>query len=138
MRAALLPSPEFCADMTKHLLAALVLLALPATAVAQSRPGSIGDCEKIKNDLAYNQCLASFGPKMGERAPRVHVGEDPESSVTEQATTSRGRRNLRGSRGRQSMSFDVVTDGAKEVKRGNVSRKTSPRTRTYRERSYSR
>src|SRR3954451_10229025 len=116
----------------------VVLLILPFAAAAQPAPKSIADCEKIKNDLAYNQCLASFGPKMGERAPRVHVGEDPESSVTEQATTSRGRRNVRGSRGRQSMSFDVVTDGAKEVKRGNVSRKPSPRPRTYRKRSYSR
>ena len=124
--------------MTKHLLAAaLFLLAAPLTAAAQPKPGSIADCEKIKNDMAYNQCLASFGPKMGARAPRVQVGEDPESSVVERPA-SRGRQVARGRRGRQSMSFDVVSGGSREVRRGQVSRTKSYRTRSYRKRGYSR
>jgi hypothetical protein len=36
--------------------------ALLAGASAQAAPKSIDDCEKIKEPLAYNECLASFGP----------------------------------------------------------------------------
>lgn len=112
--------------MTKHLLAALFLL-VPLSAAAQS-PSAIGDCEKIKNDMAYNQCLASFGPKVGQRAPRVGIGQDPETSVAE--TPSRGRtRVVRGRRGRQSASFSVVSGGAREVRRAKVSRGRSYGTR---------
>ena len=115
--------------MMKHLLAAVFLLA-PLSAAAQS-PRSIADCERVKNDLAYNQCLASFGPKVGQRAPRVGVGQDPESSVAE--TPSRGRtRVVRGRRGgRQSASFDVVSSGSREVRRAKVSRSRSYGTRRY-------
>lgn len=118
--------------MTKHLLAALFLLA-PLSAAAQS-PSSIGDCEKIKNDMAYNQCLASFGPKVGQRAPRVGIGQDPESSVAE--TPSPGRtRVVRGRRGRQTATFDVVSGGSREVRRGKASRSRSYGSRrSYRRR----
>lgn len=113
--------------MMKHVLAALCVLA-PLSAAAQS---SIGDCEKIKNDMAYNQCLASFGPKVGQRAPRVGVGQDPESSASE--TPSRGRTRVVSGRrsGRQSASFDVVSGGSREVRRGNVSRGRSYGTRRH-------
>jgi hypothetical protein len=114
--------------MTKHLLAALLLLA-PLSAAAQS-PGSIGDCEKIKNDMAYNQCLASFGPKVGQRAPRVGIGQDPETSVSE--SPSRGRTQVvRGRRGRQTATFTVVTGGSREVRRAKVSRSRSYGTRRH-------
>ena len=104
--------------MMKHLLVGLTLLA-PLSAAAQS-PNSIGDCEKVKNDMAYNQCLASFGPKVGQRAPRVGIGQDPEASVAE--TPSRGRaRVVRGRRGRQTATFTVVTGGPREVRRAKVS-----------------
>ncbi|MBY0253901.1 MAG: hypothetical protein K2X54_21400, partial [Methylobacterium organophilum] len=43
-------------------LAALVVLLAPVPALAQGTPRSIGECERLKNDLAYNQCLAMFGP----------------------------------------------------------------------------
>jgi hypothetical protein len=121
--------------MMKHVLAALCVLA-PLSAAAQSA-SSISDCEKIKNDMAYNQCLASFGPKMGERAPRVQVGEDPESSVAERPA-SRGRQVARGRRGRQSMSFDVVSGGSREVRREQASPRRSYRTRGYSRRGHSR
>jgi hypothetical protein len=39
-----------------------------AAASAQAAPKNIDDCEKIKEPMAYNQCLASFGPAVG------HVG----------------------------------------------------------------
>ncbi|PJI51329.1 hypothetical protein CTI14_62605, partial [Methylobacterium radiotolerans] len=29
----------------------------PVPALAQGTPRSIGECERLKNDLAYNQCL---------------------------------------------------------------------------------
>src|SRR3954470_15876764 len=114
-----------------------VLWLLPFAAAAQPAPKSIADCERIKNDMAYNQCLASFGPKMGERAPRVQVGEDPESSVVERRATP-GRQAVRGPRGRQSMSFDVVSGGSREVRREQASPRRSYRTRSYSRRGHSR
>ena len=61
----------------------VVLLILPFAAAAQPAPKSIADCERIKADLAYNQCLASFGPKMGERrSSRVAAPADDETDWT--------------------------------------------------------
>ena len=56
--------PRLC---TPSLLLGLAILsALPLLAVrpaqAQGAPRSVSDCERLKNDLAYNQCLALFGP----------------------------------------------------------------------------
>lgn len=44
-------------------LAPLALLL--AAAAAHAAPGSINDCEAIQSPLAYNECLASFGPMRG-------------------------------------------------------------------------
>ena len=46
----------------------VVMGALLAVASAQAAPKNIDDCEKIKEPMAYNECLASFGPAVG------HVG----------------------------------------------------------------
>lgn len=46
------------------LLLSLVLAAIMA-GPAVAAPRSIADCEKIRDDDAYNRCLASFGPKRG-------------------------------------------------------------------------
>jgi hypothetical protein len=47
-------------------LHAIALLAATAAAPsALAAPRSIADCEKIEAALAYNQCLASFGPAAG-------------------------------------------------------------------------
>jgi len=46
----------------------IVVLGVLAAASAQAAPKNIDDCEKIKEPLAYNECLASFGPAVG------HVG----------------------------------------------------------------
>lgn len=84
-----------------------LFLVLPAAALAQtSAPQSIEDCERIKNDMAYNQCLASFGPKFGARPARVQVGQDPETSVAESPKRHRGGIR-RGRKGRYSASFAV-------------------------------
>lgn len=93
-------------DMTRYLIAVL-FLATPLAAAAQTAPKSIEDCESIKVDMAYNQCLASFGPKFGARPARVQVGQDPESSVAQRSVQRRRGTIRRGRRGRQSASFSV-------------------------------
>jgi len=90
----------------KYLLTCLLLLS-PLVAAAQSSdaPKSVSDCERIKNDLAYNQCLASFGPKRGERAAPTAEDEGPVLR-----RSGRGGRSARRSRGgRQTATFDVVS-----------------------------
>ena len=52
----------------KFLREMVVMGALLAGASAQAAPKNIDDCEKIKEPMAYNECLASFGPAVG------HVG----------------------------------------------------------------
>ena len=94
----------------KHLLTCLLLLCpLAAAAQSQETPRSESDCERIKSDLAYDQCLASFGPKRGERgAGGAVVGEDDEGpAVTRSEPGGRAVRRARG--GRQAATFDVVS-----------------------------
>jgi hypothetical protein len=83
----------------QYLLAGVLLL-WPLAAAAQ--PSSLAECERIKNDLAYNQCLASFGPKRGERPAREGAYQDEEGPTVR----SPGPRR-RG--GRQTAVFDVVS-----------------------------
>ncbi len=47
---------------TLSLLLGLAALGLSGAARAQGAPRSMAECERLKNDLAYNQCLAMFGP----------------------------------------------------------------------------
>jgi hypothetical protein len=94
--------------MMKYLLTCLLLLCpLAAAAQSQDAAKSLSDCERIKNDMAYNQCLASFGPKRGERATRAVVDEDAGPAVGRAAAGSRSVRRGRG--GRQAAAFDVVS-----------------------------
>ena len=51
----------------RHLLIGALLL---GSSAAAAQPAAPSDCEGIRNDLAYNRCLASFGPKRGERTAR--------------------------------------------------------------------
>ena len=86
----------------------VALLAFPFAAAAQPAPKSIADCEKIKGDLAYNQCLASFGPKMGERRPRGAAVESADDEPTVAARGRRGRSAAYARRGgRQRAVFEV-------------------------------
>ena len=107
-------------------LAFLLSPALLGTAAAQGAPRAVSECERLKNDLAYNQCLSMFGPA----AKNVAAGEGAAAStgtavalppvlprslaiptVNEPVQeTRRGRRVRRGSYGRggrQSASFSV-------------------------------
>ena len=110
----------------KPLICLLFLLA-PTLAFAQEQARSISDCEKIKADLAYNNCLASFGPKMGERRSRATAA--PADADEEPAVRRGGRRSSfsgRGRRGRVSASFDV--------RGGEVRQSRTRASRAYRSR----
>ena len=86
----------------------LLLCPLPAAAQALEAPKSVSDCERIKNDMAYNQCLASFGPKRGERGSRGAADGDDDEPVT-QRSSGRGKAGRRGRAGREAAAFNVVS-----------------------------
>ncbi|GEO99598.1 hypothetical protein [Methylobacterium haplocladii] len=112
---------------TIRLLGATGLLSLLASsAFAQGTPRSVGECERLKNDLAYNQCLAMFGPAAknvaggdgsGGGGSPVTVPPPTPSAIAgmpaleEPVVDESPRRGRRGrytrSGGRQSVSFDL-------------------------------
>ncbi|MRI55182.1 hypothetical protein D8770_14600 [Methylobacterium sp. DB1607] len=131
-----------------RLVASLVILAAPLavlSAAAQGTPRSMAECERLKNDLAYNQCLAMFGPPARNVASGGGYvsGGDAASSTSSVASTAtipgipsieepdvepvrrRGRRSSR--RGRASASFDVGSADA-----GTGDSEGSPRSRRRR------
>ena len=85
----------------RHLLIGALLLG-PSAAAAQ--PAAPSDCEGIRNDLAYNRCLASFGPKRGERTARATADEPDPPAARSARPAPVLRRN-----GRQAATFDVVS-----------------------------
>jgi hypothetical protein len=87
----------------------VALLAFPCAAMAQPAPKSIADCEKIKGDLAYNQCLAGFGPKMGERPSRGAAAAPADGDDEPVATRGRRGRSAGYARrgGRQRAVFEI-------------------------------
>lgn len=116
---------------TISLLLGLTILSVSpvGSALAQSAPRSVSECERLKNDLAYNQCLASFGPAARNVAGGVAASSASASAsvaaalaaipqtiaagaaATEAAIASVGRRGRRGRHarhGRQSVSFAIA------------------------------
>ncbi|WP_019903843.1 hypothetical protein [Methylobacterium sp. 77] len=117
-------------------LGCTVIPVLVAPASAQGAPRSMSECERLKNDLAYNQCLAMFGPAAknvgggGEgsggsasssvatalaaippgSAEAMPMAEEP---AQEAGRGQRGRRGRYTRHGRQSASFSV---GASETR----------------------
>ena len=99
-------------------LAALAALLAASPVLAQGVPRSIGECERLKNDLAYNQCLAMFGPAAknvaggyaaadAAAAPAAAMAETiPQVEDAAEVSTSR-RRRYRSARGRQYASFST-------------------------------
>jgi hypothetical protein len=128
---------------TLSLLLGLAILSVPqalpgGSALAQSTPRSVSDCERLKNDLAYNQCLAMFGPAAKNVAGGFASGSATASAsvatalaaipqsiaagalATEAAITSVGRRGRRGRHarhGRQSASFVVAGGESRSYRR---------------------
>lgn len=134
-----------------RILLALFILACPTLALAQAgaAPRSIADCEKVKGDLAYNQCLASFGPRRGERAPRgpqpspEQLQTEAPQGNTQQARRGRGGRALARRGGRQIIAFDTISGrrgvgrqryGRSRLGRARVVRRGGGRARYYRRR----
>lgn len=124
--------------IVRRLGPACLLALIAASAAAQGTPRSISDCERLKNDLAYNQCLAMFGPAArnvgggdgASSAPEVPVAAADASATgiptveePDLAEPGRGGRRWRRSRrgGRQSMSFAIST-GSDEAAEGGSSR----------------
>lgn len=115
----------------------LPVLALAAPALAQGTPRSVGECERLKNDLAYNQCLAMFGPEArmitggdggGGPPPASAAGATAMAGIPSAdepliEDTRRGRRGRWSRRGgRQVASFEV-SGGSEEA---------APARRSYR------
>jgi hypothetical protein len=63
---------------------------------------SIADCEKIADANAYNNCLASFGPRSRGGGARVvtPTGDAPVTEPTAVSPAPAGRAARRGTRGR--------------------------------------
>ena len=98
----------------------ILVLMLGVAGPAWAGPASIADCEKISGADAYNYCLASFGPKRGQRAVSGASGRDPEANAPAfQRGKIGGRRNFhirnvqsvfafkRGKSGQMTMEFTV-------------------------------
>ena len=101
----------------KFLREIAVVGALLAGAGAQAAPKNIDDCEKIKEPMPYNECLASFGPAVGhvgagqsygpasEGEPRA-VGKGRKASAYHApARRGAGGMAMRGANGRVRMEF---------------------------------
>jgi hypothetical protein len=69
--------------------ASLAASPLLAIAPAAAKPQSVDDCEKIQEALAYNACLASFGP---ERGHDVVTREVPDNADARGSGRKSGRR----------------------------------------------
>ena len=103
----------------RHVLALILLLGpLAGAALAQGAPRSVGDCERIKGDLAYNQCLSLFGPAAkgvaaAAAAVSAAIPRLPQAIAEAVEPAPRGRRgwNRRLRSGRQSASFAVISGG---------------------------
>ncbi|SFL29618.1 hypothetical protein [Methylorubrum salsuginis] len=107
------------------LLSAACLLALVGPAAAQGAPRSMAECERLKNDLAYNQCLAMFGPParnvgggdgssaLSAPAPVASTATIPGIPAVEEPEVQEGRRGRRSRysrrNGRMNAAFTVGT-----------------------------
>ncbi|MBY0260172.1 hypothetical protein [Methylobacterium sp.] len=115
---------------------ALFHLVSASPAQAQAGPRSVSDCERLKNDLAYNQCLATFGPAARNVASGVSAGTAsadvasalaaiPQSIAASAAATGaaiasigrRGRRGRYARHGRQSASFAIAGGESRSYRR---------------------
>jgi hypothetical protein len=111
--------------LVRTLLAA-ALIALPVSALAQTQAKKIEECESITAPLAYNACLAKFGPARRPGGPEVtEVPPDADKKVSRRG----GRRGkiARGRGGRAHAEFSV-RKSKKAAIRGSSSGKKSARS----------
>ncbi len=107
---------------------AILLALFPFAAFAQTAPQSVSDCERIQNALAYNECLASFGPRVGERRPRIAAGGGEYQGRATRRRGRGGRAMVRGRGGRQSAVFEIRR-GRGETQKARPSRGKAARRR---------
>ena len=69
--------------------------ALLAGASAQAAPKNIDDCEKITAPMAYNECLASFGPAVGHVGAAKAYGPASEGEPRTERGKERGKGRAR-------------------------------------------
>jgi hypothetical protein len=98
-----------------------LLLVLLWSGPGLAAPRSIADCESIKSDLAYNQCLASFGPAAGGRPARAQSDSATATEADEAQAERKARRASRSFQrsraGRRSMSFGIVSGETRAERR---------------------
>jgi hypothetical protein len=70
----------------------VVAAALLAAVGAQAAPKNIDDCEKIKQPMAYNECLASFGPTAGRAGAAKSYGPASEGEPRARGKGAAGER----------------------------------------------
>lgn len=70
----------------------LIVLVVCAPAAALATPRSAADCASIENPFAYNECLASFGPKAGDQ----HFTAAPPQAAAQGQTQIGRMRTYRG------------------------------------------
>ena len=110
-----------------RILLAAALLALPLSALAQVQPKKIEDCESISAPLAYNACLARFGPARRPGGPEVtEVPPDADKKVFRRS--SRRGKIARGRGGRAHAEF-AVRKNKKAVRAGSSGKKAARSSR---------
>jgi hypothetical protein len=108
------------------LVGPLLLGSLPA--LAQAGPRSINDCERVKGDLAYNGCLAMFGPKANVKGgggdggpsaapPPTQTASAADDVVPQKTYSRRGRSGRYARHGRARAAF-TVGGGSRHYRRG--------------------
>ena len=113
-----------------RILLAAALLLVPASALAQAQPQKIEDCEAISAPLAYNACLAKFGPARRPGGPEVtEVPPDADKKVFRRS--SRRGKIARGRGGRAHAEFRV-SKGKKAAIRASKSSKKARGSRKSR------
>lgn len=102
--------------MMRRLAAVALFVALSATARAET---TYPDCEKYKEPLAYNQCLASHGPSAA-RALGARADEGAATAVHRPRGFQIGRSIRHSRRGRMSATF-VIHGGHVSQRHGKFS-----------------
>jgi hypothetical protein len=91
-------------------IAALLFASLLCATSAHAAPHNLDECEKIQDPMAYNACLASFGPtRKSHGAARSYPGQASEGAPRGRGHAAQHVRGAkvvqRGPHGRMHMEF---------------------------------